>query len=119
MIMSPFAKTLLHQAKKTPLLAAWVQRHIFILNVTSLAMIILLCGAYIVQVNQAVAKGYQMRQFEDQIETLTLRNQQLEIAVREAKSLEHVTHAVKMMGLVESDQPTYMQSTPPSLAIAE
>lgn len=119
MSMSPFAKTLLHKVKKTHTLVTLVQRHIFILNVTSLAMIILLCGAYIVQVNQAVAKGYQMRQFEDQIEELALRNQQLEIAVREAKSLEHVTHAVKMMGLVESDQPTYMQSTPPSLAIAE
>jgi hypothetical protein len=117
--MSPFAQTLLSQAKKTHVLIAWVRTHVFVLNVVGLSVIVLLCGAYIVQVNQAVAKGYQMRQFEDQIEELTLRNQQLEIAVREAKSLEHVTHAVKMMGLVESDQPTYMQSTPPSLAMAE
>ncbi len=119
MIMSSFAQTFLSQAKKTHVFVAWVQRNIFILNVTSIAVIVLLCGAYIVQVNQAVAKGYQMRQFEDQIDELALRNQQLEIAVREAKSLEHVTHAVKMMGLVQADQPDYIQSTIPSFAVAE
>lgn len=117
--MSPFAQTLISQAKKTHAVVAWVQKHMFILNMTSLVVIVLLCGAYIVQVNQAVAKGYQMRQFEDQIDELTLRNQQLEIAVREAKSLEHVTHAVKMMGLVQADQPDYIQSAVPSFAIAE
>jgi len=117
--MSPFAQTLLSHAKKTHVFIAWVQNHIFLLNVTSVVVIVLLCGGYIVQVNQAVAKGYQMRQFEDQISELTLRNQQLEIAVREAKSLEHVTHAVKMMGLVQAGQPDYVQGAMPSYAVAK
>ena len=93
--------------------------HLKLWNVASLAVVILLCVVYIIQVNSAIAKGYEMREIETQIHELTLSNQKLEVVARQAQSLNQVTHAVKMLDLVKAEQPTYVQGSQPSYALAE
>lgn len=100
-------------------LREWFAKHIVAINITSLAIVLLMCATYIVQVNSTIAKGYVLRDLETQIHHLALENEQLEIAQRESQSLDHVSHAVKMLGLVENDEVTYVNDSAPSYALAE
>lgn len=117
--MSPTPSELISKVQKTRRVSDWVKKNLLVLNLASFVCVIVLCGAYIVQVNHAVAKGYQMRDYETQISTLTLQNQKLEVDVRQAQSLDHVARAVKMMGMVRAEQPDYVKAGEPSYAMAE
>jgi len=97
---------------------AFARNHTLALNVISSALVLVVAGSYIVQVNGSVAKGYAMREVEDRIKELTLTNQRLEVAVREAQSLQNVDRSVKMLGLVSSGTPVYLSSSTPSVAFA-
>ena len=67
----------------------------------------------------AVSKGYQIQELEIELQELGLQNQDLELRTRDAQSLEQVSRAVKMIGLVDSEQPQYIDSRQPSYALAE
>lgn len=79
----------------------------------------LLLIAQIIQVNAATTKGYQMRELENQIGELSLLQQKLQLESRKVQSLEHVASSVKMLGFVESEQPTYLSASVPSVAMAQ
>ncbi len=98
---------------------AFVSRHTLALNVVTTCCVVLFAAAYIVQVNGSVAKGYAIREVEDQIKTLSLANQKMEVIVREAQSLENVTRNVKMLGMVTSDAPSYVNAGASSVALAQ
>ena len=118
--MSPrFSKTLFSPLQKTSRLVNWFQANIVRINAACFLAIILLCGSYIWQVNSAVAKGYVMKDYETQIEDLALTNQQIEVATRQAESLENVTRATKMLGFVKAERPTYVDPSDPSVALAD
>ncbi len=97
----------------------FLRSHIFILNVLSLFVVGFLVLAYIVQVNSSISKGYQIRELEIVREQLSLQNQQLEVNVREAQSLERVARSVKMLGFVDAKLATYVVSGAPSVALAQ
>lgn len=92
--------------------------HTLVLNVVTTALVLAAAASYIVQVNGSVAKGYAIRELEDEIHELTLANQKLEVNVREAQSLENVNRSVKMLGLVDAETPTYVRASVPSVALA-
>ena len=102
---------------RTRTAVAFFERNAMRLNVITLALLLLLAAAYIVQVNGSVAKGYAIREIEDQMRQLTLDNQKLEVTIREAQSLQNVTRSVKMLGLVASETPKYLSSATPSVAM--
>jgi hypothetical protein len=89
-----------------------------LVNAISFALVLLMALAYIVQINGSVGKGYQMRDIETQIHELTISNQKLEVASREAQALDNVSKAVKMIGMVSADTPTYVRAAAPSVAFA-
>jgi len=97
----------------------FLAKNIVALNIGSLALVGILMFSYIVQVNVTMTKGYQMRDLETQLHELALENQQLELAAREAQSLEHVSHAIKMLGFEKAEMPTYVGASAPSYALAE
>lgn len=97
----------------------WIQNNLVSINIFTLILVVMLCVSYILQVTDTVAKGYELRDLEVQIHELTLKNEQMTVAARQAQSLEHVAKSVKMLGLVEADQPTYIESTQPSYVLAE
>jgi len=97
----------------------WIDNHTSLLNIATLALVGVLCVSYILQVTGTVAKGYELRDLEVQIHDFTLENQQMEVAVRQSQSLDHVADSVSMLGLVRSEQPTYVESGEPSYALAQ
>jgi len=88
-------------------------------NLVLLTLILSLCALYIVQVNSAVAKGFQIRELETSIHQLTVDSRELEVAAREAQSLQNISSSIKMMGLVSAETPTYVSGSAPSYALAD
>lgn len=88
-------------------------------NILSGLLLIALCFVSIVSVNRSVSMGYQMRELESTIHELTLNNQQLETLTQQSQSLTKISRAVKMIGLVDAEQPTYLTSQPPAYALAK
>ena len=118
--MSPrLTKTIFAPLQKTSRISSWFKQNVVRINAICFAMIIVLCGCYIWQVNSAVAKGYVMKDYETTIEDLALTNQQMEVAVRQAESLESVTRATKMLGFVKAERPTYVDPSEPSVVFAD
>ncbi len=118
--MSPFAKSIaLHSPTRRTRVNAWqfLQTNAFWMNVLTFGVV--LCLAYIFQVNGAISKGYQIRDIETQIHELTLMNQRVELQTQQAQSLENVARAVKMLGFVDAQQPNYVESGVPSYALAD
>ncbi len=97
----------------------WIQSHLVVFNVASLAVVLLLLSFYIVQVNRSVTAGYQMRTLESEMHALTLEQEKLELAVRQSQSLEEVNRAVKMIGLVPAGRPEYVDGSAPAYAFAQ
>jgi cell division protein FtsL len=119
--MNTFAQTLVSNPprSKSQSMSSWFWQNIKMVNMITLAVVVVMCGAYIFQVNSSISRGYQIRDLETQIHALTLSNQQMELDVRQAQSLKNVTHAVKMLGLVEAGNPVYVESVGPSYALAK
>lgn len=103
---------------RTQSAVSFVRSHTLALNLVTSALVIMAAASYIIQVNGSVAKGYAIREIEDEIHDLTLANQKLEVTVREAQSLENVNRSVKMLGLVDADTPRYVSASAPSVALA-
>lgn len=117
--MSPFAQTsTLTVSSNNRSFRLWFSSHLTAINIASFSILFILCLIYIVQVNQTVSKGYQIRDLESQIHELTLVNQKLELSTQQAQSLENVARATKMIGLIRADRPEYLQSGTPSYALA-
>lgn len=104
--------------ERTRSAVAFVRSHTLALNVATTALVLAAAALYIVQVNGSVAKGYAIRELEDEIHDLTLANQKLEVTVREAQSLENVNRSVKMLGLVTAETPTYVRASAANVALA-
>lgn len=117
--MSPFAQSMYSNSKKTHVLAAFVNNNVVAINFAAICLIMLLVVSYIFTVNNAVGKGYQIRDLETSIQSLTVENKELEVLARQSQSLQKVSNSVQMIGLVPSDTPEYVQGGPPSYALAE
>ena len=97
---------------------AFFEAHVAAFNLASLALLLALCLAAVVQVNGSVRLGYDMRALEDRISALALKNDQLEADARGAQALERVSRAVKMLGFVQSETPQFVDGSTPSVALA-
>jgi hypothetical protein len=117
--MSRFSQSLFSKVKRTHVLGALVNKHVAVINLAAFSVIFLFFVLYIMQVNSAVAKGFQMRELETSIHELTIENKQLEVAAREAQSLQTISSSVTMLGLVDGEMPEYIASTEPSYALAD
>ena len=115
--MSKLSQTMYSGVTRTRTAFAFFGRNAVRLNLLSLALVVLFSAAYVVQVNGSVAKGYAIREIEDQMKQLTLDNQKLEVTIREAQSLQNITRSVKMLGLVAAETPTYLSSAAPTVAM--
>lgn len=118
--MSPFSQNMISGVQKTKTLVAVMDRHRLLLNTVSLLLVLLVCIAYVIQVNATVTKGYTIRELETMTRQVSLENQKLEAEVRKVQTLENVAQAVKMLGFVPATEtPTYLTATPPAFALAK
>lgn len=102
-----------------PSLRSWIQTNVSWLNIATFVLVLVMCFFYIAQVNHAVSKGYQIRDLETQVNSLSLLNQKLEVETQQAQALTNVARATKMLGLVKAGQPEYLQSTGPAYALVQ
>jgi len=98
--------------------AAFFGRHVVAFNVLGFVAVLAMCATYIVQINGSVSAGYQLRELEVRIDELSLENEKLEISVRKAQSLSGLEKSVRMLGLVPSQSPHYVEAGLPSVALA-
>lgn len=98
---------------------AWLTDHVVALNIVSLVVVGVLVATYIVQVNASISQGYQIRELENQLDELSLMNQNLELETRKSQSLDHVAKSVKMLGFVQAEMPNYISGSEPAFAMAE
>lgn len=122
--MSPVAAqtavfSLTHEVTRRISVRAWIANHVVALNIASLVIVGLLVISYIIQVNASISQGYQIRELENQLDELSLLNQNLELETRKSQSLEHVAQSVKMLGFVNAEMPNYVSASEPALALAE
>ena len=108
-----------HEVTRRINVRAWITNHVVGLNIASLVIVGLLVVAYIIQVNASISQGYQIRELENQLDELTLMNQNLGLEMRKSQSLEHVAESVKMLGFVEAEMPNYISATEPAFALAD
>lgn len=118
-LMSPHAQSMMMACAHACRFRDFFDRHIVAFNIASLALLIAACLAYVVQVNGSVRLGYDMRELENRFETYMLRNEALEAQARNARSLERVSQAVKILGFVQAETPQFINANAPSLAMAE
>lgn len=121
--MSTFAQASFvgHQASlaKSHSVRIWISTHTTLLNITTLVLLVIVFLAYIVQVNSTASKGYAIRDLETKIHQLSINNQQLQSETQQAQSLQNITHAVKMIGMVKAEQPVYVNPQGGSVAFAK
>lgn len=108
-----------HEVTRHISVRAWIANHVVVLNIISLAIVAVLIVSYIIQVNASISQGYQIRELENQLDELSLLNQNFELEARKSQSLEHVAQSVKMLGFVQAEMPNYISGTEPAFALAE
>jgi hypothetical protein len=110
-----------HSARpfRMSLIPLWITTNVTRVNMVTFAVLVAICFAYIVQVNSTASKGYQIRDLENTIRELSVSNQQSELEIHQAQSLENIQHAVKMIGMVPSDQVVYLDARGGSVAFAK
>ena len=111
------AQTIQYTHKQT--IAGVIERWGFVMNIATFCMLVVFCLAYVVQINAAAAKGYKMRELETRTAELSLANQKLELAAQDAQSLESVSRAVKMLGMVPAEHMRYVAGREPSYVLAK
>ena len=120
--MSQFSQTsfVAHQSSNTRShsVRLWISTHTTLLNIITLAVLVLVTFGYIVQVNSTASKGYAIRDLQTNIDKLASANQQMQADMNEADSLQNITHSVKMIGMVNAGQPTYVSASGASYAFA-
>ncbi len=102
---------------KTKTFIQSIDRYTAWINLVALALILIVGLLYIVQVNRATTKGYQIRALEDQIELLGIENQHLEMEVAENKSVASIDERVQMLGMVPATTPDYVAAGAPTVAL--
>ena len=97
----------------------WISTHTTLLNIATLALLVIVGLSYVVQVNSTASKGYAIRDLETKIHQLAVSNQQLQSETQKAQSLQNITHAVKMIGMVKAGQPVYVNAGAGAVAFAK
>ncbi|MFA5853651.1 MAG: hypothetical protein WC866_01055 [Patescibacteria group bacterium] len=82
-----------------------------------LGLLVVLFGAgYLVQINIASSKGYQIRSLENQISELKEQSERLELKVAQEQSVQAVENKVQSMGMVPTPNVEYIAVTAPTVA---
>ncbi len=79
-------------------------------------VVLILAAGYVAQISAVSAKGYQIRDLENQIVELKEQEEKIELKVAESQSVRSVDEKVKEMGLVPTAKVEYVMATAPVVA---
>ncbi len=91
---------------KTAVLKQTNWLHIFLFALTILVGLL-----YIWQVNISATRGFAMRDLDQEIDSIKLDNDRLQMEVAKLQSIDSVTTRVQMLGLVELSQIDYVNTS--------
>lgn len=81
------------------------------LKILLFAATVIIGALYIWQVNVTATRGFAMRDLQEQIDSLTTENEQLDMEVARLQSVDSVTERVQMLGLTKLTDVTYVNAT--------
>ncbi len=111
-----------HLSKKQPKAARTARRFsitafkLKTVNMTLGTLILVLGVGYLVQVNGIAAKGYQIRELEDQISELRQQNEDLELESLQLQSMGSVKDKVVSLGMVDTGTAEFLVVSPVAVA---
>lgn len=94
-------------------------RGISILNVSLLAATLVLISVYVVQVNRAAARGFQLRDVEKKVETLRTEVRSLEDRVATLSSVKGLTERAGDLGFVPVERLEFVNPASGHYAVAK
>jgi len=114
--MSPFQKftKVKHEFKHTNKYRSLLKPEM--LNVVVIVLILAMGTMYLVQVNRATTKGYQIRDLEKRIQTIEDNNQKTQLEIAEMQSLDSIEKRIEKLGMVQVDRIEYVKV--PGTAVA-
>ncbi|NUM25206.1 MAG: hypothetical protein HUU49_01110 [Candidatus Buchananbacteria bacterium] len=90
--------------------------NIKMLNIVLGSLVLLLTVGYLVQVNGLAAKGYQIKELEQQVSDLQEANSDLELETLSLQSMGRIKEKVTGLNMVAVGQPEYLVPTPVAVA---
>jgi len=87
------------------------------LNVIAIALILTMGTLYLVQVNRATTKGYQIRDLEKKIQAIEDSNRKVQLEVAELQSLDSVEERIKELGMVPVSNVKYIKTPGSTVAL--
>lgn len=87
------------------------------LRLLMLAAVLVFGIGYLVLSNHVATKGFVMKDFQSQIETLTQTNEALEVQVMDLQSLNNLQNASSNLDLVSISKMEYLSNTEPTFAL--
>jgi len=95
------------------------QRNRFFLNLAIGAALFLLSVAYFVQINNLVAKNFELRKAQGYFQEHQRSNQQLMVNLTQTRSLDKLEAAVKNLDLVAVDKVSYLKTISGIFALSQ
>jgi hypothetical protein len=107
--MSPFQRftKVKHELKRPNKLQSFLKPEI--LNISVLCLIAIMGAFYLVQVNRATTKGYEIRDLEKRINVLEEDTRKAELEVAELQSLDSIEQRMETLGMVPVERIQYVK----------
>jgi len=115
--MSPFHNLtrVKHELKRCQKWHALLQP--YVLNIVAISLILMMGTLYLVQVNRATTKGYQIQDLEKRINKLEESNQKANLEMAELQSLDSIQQRIEKLGMVPVDRIHYVKAPGSSVAV--
>jgi len=115
--MSPFQKftKVKHEFKHTNQYRSLLKPEL--LNIVVIVLILVMGTMYLVQVNRATTKGYQIRDLEKRINKIEESNQKAQLEIAELQSLDSIEQRMEKLGMVPVDRIHYVKIPGTSVAV--
>jgi cell division protein FtsL len=88
-----------------------------VLNIAVIVLILVMGTMYLVQVNRATTKGYQIRDLEKRINLIEESNQKAQLEIAELQSLDSIEERMETLGMVPVDRMQYVKVPGTSVAV--
>ena len=87
------------------------------LNIIAVTLFFVIGFYYLIQINNLVVKGYQIKELEKKISQLKLESERLELETLQLQSMGNIEEGVEKLGMVAVGEIEYLVPISPAVAI--
>lgn len=88
-------------------------------SLTILVSLFILSVVYLIQINELVAKNFELRIFEKNYQQGQEKNQSLSVSLMQIQSLDNLQAAAKNLNLISIEKPNYLKVIPYFFALSD